>query len=241
MKSSARWMMFFGTVSLWVGGSCQQQTVRPDEMSAARHRQEAQGAEAEAKQHEKSYDPSAWQNPPDVDESYNFSVPIYNPTEWHLDEAERLREHAVQHQRAAKLLERFEQAECRHFPAATRASCPLLGPVTAIVDIPDGIRATFASGTRAGLVVAHMRCHYAYAQAQGFIDAASCPLYVKGIEIRPSADKTAVEIVSKDPNVSDAIRARSHEEAVFLHGRSLNPTLIRQQTLGGANVAPHVD
>lgn len=65
-----------------------------------------------------------------------------------------------------------------------------------------------------------MRCHYAFARAQGFTDNATCALYVKGIEIRAGGDKARVEIVSKDPGVSKTIRVLSREEAVFLHGHS---------------------
>ena len=63
-------------------------------------------------------------------------------------DAERRREHARQHAAAAEFLEQFEDRECRHVPAASRAACPLLGPVVRIDDVPGGIRATFADAKR---------------------------------------------------------------------------------------------
>ena len=207
------------------GGACGggSQSVRPDDMSAAQHREEAARETQQAQAHERKYEPAAVDLPQPADANgaiYNFSAGSYNPTEWHLNEATRLRQHAQQHRKAAKLLERFEDTSCRQFPPSTRAACPLLGPVTKIDDIPGGIRATFAAGTRIDAVVAHMRCHYAYAQVRGFAEAVTCPLYVRGIEIRRGEDPLAVEIVSKEATVSDEIRARSREEAVFLKDRA---------------------
>jgi hypothetical protein len=200
------------------GGS--QPAVKPDEMSAAQHREEAQRNVMAAQAHEREYDPGVTAPLPPEDATgagYNFTASSYNPTEWHLAEANRLREHAEQHRKAAKALERFEDRECKAFPPSTRGACPLLGPVTGIENIGGGIRATFAPGTRVDAVVAHMRCHFAYAQARGFAEAAACPLYLRGIDIRRGADPLSVEIVSKDPGTTAEIRGRSREEAVFLH------------------------
>jgi hypothetical protein len=216
--------VFLSAVALVAGGACGggKPTVRPDEMSAAQHREEARREAQKAEEHERQYRPPPWNDAPVADGNgpiYNFAAPFYNPTEWHLQEAERLRAHAGQHRSAAKQLERFEDKECRQFPPASRAACPLLGPVTKIEEIPGGIRATFAAGTRVDAVFAHMRCHYAYAQARGF-PANECPLYVRGIEIGRGADPMALEIFSSDPKVSDQIRARSLEEAVLLRERA---------------------
>jgi hypothetical protein len=191
-------------------------------MSAAQHREEAKRHVVAAETHERQYNPGVTAPlPPDdaTGAGYNFTASSYNPTEWHLAEANRLREHAGQHRKAAQALERFEANECKAFPPTTRAACPLLGPVTSIDDIGGGVRVSFAPGTRVDAVVAHMRCHFAYAQAQGFAEAAACPLYVRGIDIRRGSDALSVEIVSKDPGTTAEIRARSREEAVYLHER----------------------
>ena len=212
------------TLALIVGGGCRggAQTVRPDEMGAGEHREEAASETQQAEAHERRYNPraSVLLEPPDSNGAgYSFSTESYNPTEWHLDEAARLRRHAEEHRKAAKLLERFEDSTCKQFPPSTRAACPLLGPVAKIDDIPGGIRATFAPGTRIDAIVAHMRCHYAYAQARGFAEVASCPLYIRGIEIRQGPDPLAIEIVAKEATIIAQIRARSREEAMFLHER----------------------
>ena len=44
----------------------------------------------------------------------------------------------------------------------------------------------------------------------------SCPLYVKGLEIRVSRDGQAVELTSHQPRTIDVIRARTREEAILV-------------------------
>jgi hypothetical protein len=189
-------------------------------MSAAQHREVARRDQQAAAEQERSYDPISRQPPAEAPSGYTFSASIYNPGDPYLREAERLRAHAAQHEQAAKALEHFEKAECRDFPPSVRAACPLFGPLVRIDDLPNGVRATFAPGTRVDAVVAHMRCHYAYAQARAFAEDTVCPLYLRGIEITRARDPLAIEIVSVDAKVADAIRARSREEAVFLRQRA---------------------
>jgi hypothetical protein len=198
------------------------QAVRPDEMSAGEHKQEAEHEREAAHLSEAGFSANASRPSPFRDPTehaagdYLYSIPIYNPTEGRLADAERHRAHARQHEAAARSLEEFEQVECKDFPPATRAACPLLGPATAIDDIPGGVRVTFAPGTRVDAVVAHMRCHYAYARARAFAEAVSCPLYIRGIEIRQGPNPMAVEITAREARATDEIRMRSREEAVFL-------------------------
>jgi hypothetical protein len=194
-------------------------TVKPDEMSAARHREEAAREATLARREGELYRPEAARPSPFGDplaKDYLYTVPLYNPTEGHVAEAEKHRQHARQHEASASYLERFEEVECRHFPPASRAACPLLGPVVRIDDIEGGVRVTFKEGTRVDAVIAHMRCHYAFARARAFGEAAGCPLYLRGIEIRDALDPMAVEIVSGDTKVAGEIRTRSREEAVFV-------------------------
>lgn len=164
-------------------GSCQQE-VRPDEMSAQAHRQEAA----------------------QVAERGGFESP------------DRRIRHAQQHLAAAAYLEAFEQAECKNLPPATRAACPLLGPVTRIADVAGGVRVWFADRTPVDTILAHMRCHLAYAQTAGFEAATACPLYVRGIEIIRASDPRAIDILSKDASVVAEIRKRAREEALVVRG-----------------------
>jgi hypothetical protein len=190
------------------------QAVKPDEMSADQHRQEAQRERRLAREERDQYRPEADRDTPG-DKGDLFPQSVYNPTTSHFVQAQAHENHARQHEAAARYLQKFEEGECRKFPPSTRAACPLLGPVSALEDIPGGVRVRLASGTRADAVVAHMRCHYAYARARAFAENVSCPLYVRGIEIRQGHDPGSVEIVSPDADVQREIRARSREEAVF--------------------------
>jgi hypothetical protein len=213
----------FVVVSMLGLASCGQSspTVRPDEMSASAHRQEARKVGAEADKELKAADArmpqpnlavSGGGNP----EGYIYDRNVYDARNEHLLRARQLREHARQHERAATALEQFENAECRNFPASTRAACPLLGMVARIENIEGGVRVEFERATRVDAVLAHMRCHLAFAAVRGFPSDASCPLYAKGVEIRAGSARTAVEIVSDDPTVAREIQVRSREEAILV-------------------------
>jgi hypothetical protein len=197
------------------------QAVKPDEMSAAAHRDEARRENRGAQAHADSYSPTAARSNPFRDpithseNDYLYAVPVYNPTDVNLRAAEQHRAHARQHEEAARYLEHFEEAECSDFPPATRAACPLLGPVTTLEDIPGGVRAHLTPGTRVDAVVAHMRCHFAYARARAFPEALSCPLYMRGISIKQAPDPMAVDITVADPRQVTELRARAREEAVY--------------------------
>jgi hypothetical protein len=186
--------------------------VRPDDMSAAEHHAAAQREGAEAHRDEALVDP----NSPARDRDYLYTVPVSTPTEGPLADAEKHRQHARQHERAAEFLEQFEEVECRQFSPRTRAACPLLGPVVRIDDIEGGVSVLFKPGTPIDAVLAHMRCHYAFARARAFDQSASCPLYLRGIEIRRALNPMAIEILSSDPNVARDVRRRAREEAVFV-------------------------
>lgn len=154
-------------------------------------------------------------------QGYYFDANVYNTRGQHLARARELSEHARQHEALAANMEAFEETQCKQFPAATRAACPLLGPVKTLVDISGGVHVEFAPGTRVDAVLAHMQCHLAFAQARGFeASAAACPLYIRGIEIRPGADPDVIEIVSADQNVAREIQSRSRAEAVLVRAGS---------------------
>ena len=208
-------------VALGVGAACAgaQPRVKPDDMSAAEHRDAARHERELAQQSATLYDPGASRvsplAPPAAPGSeIMFPPSVYNPTEGYLREADKHREHAREHERAAAALERFEEGACREFPERTRAACPLLGPVATIEDVPPGVRVTFAPGTRVDAVVEHMRCHYAYARARAFDARVTCPLYMPGISIRRDG-ALGVELAAPDEAHVAELRARSREEAVF--------------------------
>jgi hypothetical protein len=206
---------------LLLGAACATGTkVKPDDMSAAQHRSEAENERKLARENADRYDPAAARVSPMAPSAEGglFPASVYNPTEGYLREADKHRAHAKQHDAAAKTLEHFEAAECGTLPEGSRAACPLIGPVTRIDDISRGVRVTFAPGTRVDAVVAHMRCHYAYARARAFDARVSCPLYMPGIRIR-QAGPLAVEILADDDKRVDELRGRSREEAVYAADR----------------------
>jgi hypothetical protein len=218
-------LFLFGAASA-ASGSCgtSRGTVKPDDMGAAQHREEAARENEAARQHAREYDPKASVPSPfhqaggPTSGDSAFPVSVYNPTDAQLQRADEHRAHARQHEKAAQELERFEAAECGGFPPAARAACPLLRPVTRVEDLGDGVRVTFAAGTPVDAVFAHMRCHYAYARTHAFDDAASCPLYMRGIEIKRAKDPLAIDITTKDWQRVHDLQAHTREEAVYAPG-----------------------
>ena len=191
---------------LLLGASCagSRPAVRPEDMTAAEHRAAAtREAEAAARA---SSEPGR----------YLYPRSVYAPSDAPLPDANRHLAHSQRHLAEAHALEAFENEECAGFPPRTRAACPLLSPVVGIEDISGGVRVRMARGVRVDAVVAHMRCHYAYASAHGFADAMSCPLYIRDIDIRASDDKAAVEITGQSEAGAREVRAHSREEAIFV-------------------------
>ena len=191
--------------ALLLSSCASHELVRADDMSATQHRLEAQ-REGKVADKEAGAAPAAPATDPD---GHDWNAE-------RRDQAERRREHSRQHAAAAEFLEHFEDRECRHVPAESRAACPLLGPVVRIDDVPGGIRATFADPKRVPTLIAEMRCHYAYARSRHFDETIGCPLYVRGIEVRQAIDPRAIEIVSRDEKTSRLIRERGRQQAVFI-------------------------
>ena len=196
--------------SVMVAGCASHELVRADDMSAAQHRAEAQRESDAAALAARRDEPSGAARRSPSDSS------AYDPNENYQHEVVSRREHARQHAAAAELLEQFEDRECREVPAASRAACPLLGPVTRLEDVPGGVRAWFANAKRVPSAMAEMRCHYAYARARHFDEAIGCPLYVRAIEIRQALDPSAIEIVSRDEKVARRIRETARQQALFV-------------------------
>ena len=146
-------------------------TVKPEDMSAAAHRQEAARERARADDAYARWQPNARTPLPaapagsvDGPRMYPIDLYPYNPTDRALADAERHLRHAREHEAAAVALEGFEDAECRDFAPKARAACPLLGPVASIEDRADGVRFVLAPGAPVAAIVAHMRCHLAFAR-----------------------------------------------------------------------------
>jgi hypothetical protein len=216
-------------IALLLGAACaaREPNVKPTDMSAAEHRSEAQRQRELAQEDASHYKPAdsrvvALTPPGNAMGAVEFPVSVYNPTEGYLQKADEHRAHAREHERAAAALEKFEDGQCKAFPESTRAACPLLGPVTKIEDVERGVRVTFKPGTRVDAVVAHMRCHYAFARAHGFEERVSCPLYMPGLEI--AQQDGAAELRVRDRTQVAELRARAREEAVFAAGAAKGAT-----------------
>jgi hypothetical protein len=212
MSSTAR--LAVSSFLLWTACATSGGPASPDETSAEGHRQEAEREWQRARELEREAAHRSWEIDPSYDPDRDRTMGI-EPANDRMNEAERRRAHAHAHLEAAAQLERFESGECAGVAAEDRAACPLLGPVTAIHDIRGGVRVEVQPGTPVVALVVRMRCHLAFARTRGFSDeAASCPLYVRGIRIRLSADGKAVEILGTSLESVSEVRKRVRQEAV---------------------------
>ena len=184
--------------------------VQPDDMSAEAHARHATTEEAAADRHEAEYDPSAIETREvggavAARNEGGGAVRTVNPTAVHQQEAATHHDHAEQHAAAAQALRAYEAAECRAFPAEARAACPLLSDVTGVTDIAGGVRITFAPGAPVDPLIARMRCHFAYARTRAYEGMQSCPLYIRGVDVRAGAGHS-IELFGADPAIVQAIR-----------------------------------
>ena len=184
---------------------------RPDDMSVAGHREASEAEAREAEQHEGRFDPDARATrggrPGGVRANLPFAEREYNPTAHHESEGAEHREHARQHEQAAKALEAFEDASCSQIAPTVRGACPL-GAIAGTTLLQNGVRLTVAAGTPVEAVVAHMRCHVAYARSKALVGMDGCALYLRGLQVALSADGKSVEVTSDDPEVVKALQAR---------------------------------
>jgi len=132
--------------------------------------------------------------------------------------------HTVVHGRQALALERFESAACQGIEPKGRAACPLLGPVAAVVDLPEGVRVEFPNGVPVDPILARMRCHYSFAQAHGFSEeATACPLYMRGLRLERSPDGKSIDISVSPATMVSEIRRNVRDEVVFAGGAPAQP------------------
>ncbi len=185
---------------------CASRDPKPDDMSAAAHRAEAererQAAHADlarASASEREGRPASapaftdprtpWKEPhPEVEKREHSPA---------LESAAAHARHAAAHERAAAELEGFEEADCRGIPAETRAACPLLNDVVEIDDVYGGARVVFAANVSVRETVARIRCHLAFARTRAYADVEDCPLYVRGVEVA-AAGPHALTLTCRD-------------------------------------------
>jgi hypothetical protein len=192
-------------------------TVRADETSVEGHREEAareRAAAAEARLHDEPSIGSTGSRPSSVAGAPLVMVP--DPAEDRRYESRWHAEHARDHEAAARELERLEATECRGIDPSERAACPLLGPVTSIFELPRGVRVQLASTVAVPPTVALLRCHHAFVRARGFSPAlSSCPLSMRGLDIRASGDGRAIELTVPSRRQARELQKRLRQQAAL--------------------------
>ena len=189
--------------------------VRTGEMGAQAHRRAAADERAAAREHVSQWDAGARMPAvtPELlaDEVILDSAIWFDPRGWHLDEAQRHAARARAHEDAAQELEAFEARACADVPDESRGLCYVLGPVSELRDVEGGVSIRFAEGADLAAVAAHLRCHYAWARARGFDEAAVCPLDVP--DVRFEVEGASILVLGDDARTVEAIRRRARVQA----------------------------
>ena len=191
---------------------------RVEELSADGHRREAAQIRAHAADEAARYDPSVVTSLPvglGREGTPLFPLTVYAPfnsTMRHLYKAEELTAHARAHEAAAAELEAFEEKECAEFPPSSRAACPVLGAVR-VEDLPNGVRLHLPAQMPVDATLDHMRCHLAWARTHGFAPTATCPLYLRGTQIRRAPGLDAVDLVSDEPATAKKLQQLARGDA----------------------------
>ena len=149
--------------------------VNKESLTADEHRTEAQVHLEKSREAEERFDPSDTTRPaargpgnPVFGPADGHFAP-YNPSDMHLQEADREMVKANAHLAAAKSLETFEDKACAGLSAGERSSCPLFASSVKRVEwVKDGFKLVMKDPNQTAPTFARLRCHLAYAVASGF-------------------------------------------------------------------------
>ncbi len=157
----------------------------PESMSAKSH-------EEAAAEHAQKADEASQSRYAEVltGSDFAFQGTEFDPNGTHNVQAQKHRRHAEAHMAAAEELRNAEEEACASVAPESRSWCPLLGPVAATEDTPNGVRILIKEGTNVEEMVARIRCHIAYANEVGRKGMERCPLYVEGVEVEQTGPRT---------------------------------------------------
>ncbi len=203
----------------------------PQDMSVAQHEQAAAAQEGEAKPHAAQYDPNAQSATTHCDGKHPCWTSTSNPTQEHMDMANRHRKMAADHRAAAHALASAEAQACAGLSEDDRDMSPfshredISGVRPAMQhlagkqahDIPDGAVVTFRAvpGLTAEWLQRIVDCHVARNSALGndVPEMPYCPLVPKGITAKVSSAGTSfdVTIESQDPKAAQEVLRRAEQ------------------------------
>jgi hypothetical protein len=202
---------------------------QPADMSAVQHEQAAAGHEAQATPHAEQYVPGAQANKTTCDGKHPCWTSISNPTQGHLDDANKHRKMAADHRAAAQALRNAEAQACAGISDDDRDMSPFnhredITSVQPAVVTKNGkergeqvVGAVVVFRAVPGLTAEWLQriveCHIARNNALGndMPEMPYCPLVPKGITAKVSStgDGFAVTIESQDPNTAKEVLRRA--------------------------------
>ncbi len=184
-----------------------------EQLTVDEHRNEAALHTEKARKETEKFDPTATMRAAPRTQSTSIApgdVPFepYNPSQSHLQAADRELAQANAHLAAAETLVKFEDQACAGLSAGERASCPLFASsVSQVSWLADGFKLTFIRAADAAPTLQRLSCHLAYAASSGF-DQPSCPLFLKGTSIDKAGDG-AIAFRGNSAEVAQALRGQA--------------------------------
>jgi hypothetical protein len=97
--------------------------------------------------------------------------------------------------------------ECRGISPPIQDTCPVLGPVVALAEVPSGVRARLDSADDARSALSRLSCRIARAALPDAGRSPTCAFDRPGISVRPASAADAIELVGSDPGAVEALRA----------------------------------
>lgn len=193
MKKQVTWAVVALAVSGLLSGCASTPGAKPEDMSAKAHEEQAVEHAEMAQEHAAQASASA-----STGEGTGSDIVLgagASPAEMHEMQAERHLQHAQDHLAAAQALEKAEEQACKSVPPQARESCPLLGPVVSTEATANGALIAVREGTDMKALIAQLRCHIAFANAQGRKGMEHCPLYVPGVQVK-QVGPTVIELTT---------------------------------------------
>ena len=202
---------------------------QPADMSAVQHEQAAAAHEAQATPHAEQYQPGAQQGKTTCDGKHPCWTSVSNPTQGHLDDANKHRKMAADHRAAAQALRSAEAQACAGISDDDRDMSPFYHREDITSVQPAVVQKTgkergeqvvgavvvfrAVPGLTAEWLQRIVECHIARNNALGndMPEMPYCPLVPKGITAKVSStgDGFAVTIESQDPNTAKEVLRRA--------------------------------
>ncbi len=197
-----------GLAGLLLMMACGSTTLHSDHRNARSHRRMAEEEESLAHQHGATGLESYSGDSPSIDMSRadDHAGDVYVPAGRHQGRAALHEELAREHDEVANSLTSFHAPTCGGMEAETLVVCPLLGPLTSVEDVDQGIELTVADSVDRDRLLARIQCHISFAHTGHGALIHQCPLYVPGLTASAGEGTHRILLHTTSPSEVERLR-----------------------------------